>query len=108
LLAGIAISFGLWLWVKLDPTALKYVAFSAGARDMAENVYRAMWSLIGNVVVTILVSLVTRPKPEHELTNLVYGLTKLPSQRHLPILKRPLTWAAAVAVAFFAFDIIFW
>jgi SSS family solute:Na+ symporter len=108
LLSGILVSGGLWLWVKLDPVALRYVAFSPNAKDMAENVYRAMWSLIANILVTVVVTLVTAPKPEEELKGLVYGLTELPSQNALPIFKRPITWAAAVGVAFVALNIIFW
>ena len=75
---------------------------------MAENIYRAMWSLIANVVVTVIVSLFTKPKPAAELKGLVYGLTELPSQSGFPIFKRPLTWAIAVGVAFIALNIIFW
>jgi SSS family solute:Na+ symporter len=108
LLAGILVSGGLWLWVKLDPAALKYVAFSPNAKDMAENVYRAMWSLIANVLVTVAVTFVTTPKPEEELKGLVYGLTELPLQNALPIFKRPITWAIAVGIAFVALNIIFW
>jgi solute:Na+ symporter, SSS family len=108
LLAGILVSFGLWLWVKLDPSALRHVAFSEHAKDMAENIYRAMWSLLANVLVTVVVTLVTKPKPDHELKGLVYGMTELPSEGQFPIFKRPITWAAAVAIAFVALNILFW
>jgi solute:Na+ symporter, SSS family len=108
LLAGILVSFGLWLWVKLDPSALRHVAFSEHARDMAENIYRAMWSLLANVLVTVVVTLVTKPKPDHELKGLVYGMTELASEGQFPIFKRPITWAAAVAIAFVALNILFW
>jgi SSS family solute:Na+ symporter len=107
LLAGILTSFALWVWVKLDPSALKVVAFSTHAKDMAENVYRAMWSLLANVLVTVAVSSVTQPKPEHELKGLVYGLTELPSEGDFPIFRRPITWAVAVAVGFVALNIVF-
>jgi solute:Na+ symporter, SSS family len=108
LLAGILVSFALWIWVKLDPGALRYVAFSNQAKDMAENIYRAMWSLIANVVVTIAISLVTKPKPEEELKGLVYGMTEIPSEGQFPIFQRPITWAVAVALAFVALNIAFW
>jgi len=108
LLVGILTSFGLWAWVKLDPNALKYVAFSPNAKDMAENVYRAMWSLIANFAVTIFVSLITKPKPDHELKGLVYGLTELPPEGDIPFFRRPLTWAAAVGAGFVALNVIFW
>ena len=46
LAAGTASSIGMWAWVKLDPTALHYVAMSPNAKDMAENMFRALWSWI--------------------------------------------------------------
>ena len=108
LLAGILTSFALWAWVRMDPNALRHVAFSEHAKDMAENVYRAMWSLIVNVVVTVAVSLFTKPKPEHELKGLVYGLTELAPEGHFPVFRRPITWAAAVAVGFVLLNVLFW
>jgi SSS family solute:Na+ symporter len=108
LLAGILTSLILWLWVKLNPAALIYVAFSMEAKDMSENVFRAAWSLLACVVVTVAVSLVTRPRPEAELEGLVYGLTKIPSQQDLPVLKRPIFWAGAVALLFVILNVAFW
>ena len=29
-------------WVKADPSALRYIALSSHAKDMAENMYRAL------------------------------------------------------------------
>src|SRR5208337_4795295 len=78
LLAGTASSVGMWAWVKMDPSALRYVALSPYARDMAENMYRALWSCLICAFVTVAVSLATRPKPDAELTGLVYGLTAIP------------------------------
>ena len=109
LLAGILASFFLWLWVRLDPSAVRFVALSASAKlGMADNIYRAMWSLVVNVVVTVVVTLFTKPKPAHELKGLVYGLTEIPSEGHFPLFKRPITWAAAVAIGFVVLNIIFW
>jgi len=75
---------------------------------MAENMYRGLWSWIICVLVTVLISLVTRPKPESELKGLVYGCTEIPSEGHLPLYKRPIFWAAVVAVVFGVLNIIFW
>ncbi len=108
LLAGILTSFALWAWVKIDPSALRHVAFSEHAKDMAENIYRAMWTLIVNIVVTVVVSLFTKPKPESELKGLVYGLTEVAPEGHFPFFRRPITWAAVVAVGFVLLNIIFW
>jgi len=108
LLAGTASSIGMWAWVKIDPSALAYVALSSHARDMAENMYRALWSWVVCVVVTVGVSLVTKPKPESELTGLVYGATQIPSDRQMPLYKRPIFWAAVVAALFVTLNFLFW
>jgi SSS family solute:Na+ symporter len=108
LLAGTASSIGMWAWVKIDPSALAYVALSSHARDMAENMYRALWSWVVCVVVTVGVSLVTKPKPESELAGLVYGATQIPSDREMPFYQRPIFWAAVVAVLFVTLNVLFW
>src|SRR5580692_1208340 len=73
LLAGTISSIGMWAWVKADPSALSIVALSPHAKDMAENMYRGLWSWVICVVVTVVVSLITRPKSDAELVGLVYG-----------------------------------
>ena len=108
LLAGTVSSIGMWAWVKLDPTALHYVALSPKAKDMAENMYRALWSWIVCVAVTVLVSYATRPKPVEELKGLVYGYTQLPSEGDLALYQRPIFWAGCVAVVFVVVNVIFW
>jgi SSS family solute:Na+ symporter len=108
LLSGTVSSVGMWAWVKIDPSALRYVALSPYARDMAENMYRALWSWIICVVVTVVVSLLTSPKPESELKGLVYGATEIPSEGDVSVFQRPWFWAAIVGVAFVIVNIIFW
>src|SRR5277367_5445645 len=63
LLAGTLSSIGMWAWVKVDPTALRYVALSPHARALAQDMYQALWSFLICVAVTIVVSMVTKPKP---------------------------------------------
>jgi solute:Na+ symporter, SSS family len=108
LLMGTLSSIGMWVWVKLDPSALSYVALSTHARDMAENMYRGLWSWVVCVLVTIVVSFLTRPKPATELAGLVYGITEIPSEAQVAIYKRPAFWAVAVGVVFVVLNIIFW
>src|SRR5271157_3033717 len=108
LLAGTGSSVGMWAWVKLDPTALRYVALSPYARDMAENMYRALWSCLLCAFVTVAVSLATRPKPEAELKGLVYGATDIPSETYVSTFHRPWFWAVVVGVIFVTLNIIFW
>lgn len=108
LLAGTASSVGMWAWVKMDPSALRYVALSPYARDMAENMYRALWSCLICVIVTVAVSLVTKPKPDAELKGLVYGVTAIPSEGRVSMLHRPWFWATVVGTIFVVLNIIFW
>jgi solute:Na+ symporter, SSS family len=108
LLAGTASSIGMWAWVKVDPVALRYVALSPYARDMAENMYRALWSCLVCALVTVLVSLATRPKPDAELKGLVYGVTEIPSETYVSTIHRPWFWATLVGAIFIVLNIIFW
>ena len=108
LLAGTASSVAMWAWVKMDPSALRYIALSPDAKDMAENMYRALWSCIICALVTIVVSLLTKPKPEAELKGLVYGATEIPSESYVTVLHRPWFWATVVGVVFIALQIAYW
>jgi SSS family solute:Na+ symporter len=108
LLAGTGSSIGMWAWVKLDPSALQYIALSTHAKAMAEDMFRALWAGIICVTVTVLVSLATKPTPEAELVNLVYGATDIPSEGHLPLWQKPIFWAGVVAAVFVVLQIIFW
>jgi SSS family solute:Na+ symporter len=108
LLCGTVCSVSMWIWVKLDPSALRYVALSPHAKGLAQDMYQALWSFITCVVVTVVVSLATKPIPESQLTGLVYGLTKVPSVGKLPLYQRPIFWAGVVSLVFVALNIIFW
>jgi SSS family solute:Na+ symporter len=108
LLAGTLTSIGLWAWVKVDHSALRYVALSPNAKDMAENMYRALWCCLVCVIVTVIVSLITKPKPESELVGLVYGATHVPSEGDVVFYKRPVFWAVVVGLVFVGLNIYFW
>jgi SSS family solute:Na+ symporter len=108
LLAGTCSSIGMWAWVRIDPTALRYIALSADAKDMAENMFRALWSGLICLSVTVVVSLFTQPKPDAELVGLVYGCTDVPSEGHLPLWQRPILWAGVVLGVFVVLQIVFW
>jgi SSS family solute:Na+ symporter len=108
LLCGTVSSIAMFVWVKLDHSALGIIALSPNAKDMAENMYRALWCWIVCVVVTVVVSLLTRPVEEKRLVGLVYGCTEVPSEGHLPIYQRPIFWAGVVAAVFVVFNVLFW
>ena len=108
LLSGTVASVAMWGWVKMDPSAIRYIALSPNAKDMAENMYRALWSWLICVIVTVVVSLLTEPKPEKELAGLVYGCTEIPSEAQVPMYQRPMFWAVIVLVVFLILQIMFW
>jgi SSS family solute:Na+ symporter len=108
LLAGTLSSVGMWAWVKVDPSALRYVALSPHARAMAENTYRGLWSWVVCVLVTVAISYATKAKPESELVGLVYGVTAIPHEGDVPLYQRPELWAVLVGAVFVTLNIIFW
>ncbi|HUZ45789.1 MAG TPA: sodium:solute symporter family protein [Terriglobia bacterium] len=108
LLAGTLSSVGMFLVVKFYPPAISIVALSSHAKMMAEDMYRALWSWLICVGVTVGISLMTRPRPVAELAGLVYGETELPSEGHLPLMKRPIFWAGVAMVLLLALQWIFW
>ena len=108
LLAGTVSSIAMYVWVKVDPTALSIIALSSHAKDMAENMYRALWSWLICVGVTVIVSYLTQPKPESELAGLVYGIGEMPHEEAVELWRRPIFWAAIVIVVFFVLNILVW
>ncbi len=108
LLCGTLCSISMWTWVKVDPTALRYVALSPHAKGLAQDMYQALWSFITCVLVTVVVSLATKPVSDSQLTGLVYGLTEVPTVGDVPLYQKPLFWAGVVTVVFVILNIIFW
>jgi SSS family solute:Na+ symporter len=75
---------------------------------MAQNFWIAIWAWSTCLVVTIVVSLLSRPKPDAELRELVYGLTAVPNEAGVPWYKRPGPLAIVVAVICILLNVIFW
>jgi SSS family solute:Na+ symporter len=86
LLAGTAASIFMWLAVLHDKANIRFMILQPHAsadtilrvQAMAANLYRAAWSWVVCVMVTIVVSYMTKATPESELTGLVYGSTVVP------------------------------
>jgi solute:Na+ symporter, SSS family len=75
--------------------------------DMAQNFWTAIFAFSVNLVVTIVVSLATKPRPEPELVGLVYSLTPKPVDAHLSWWEKPSTLAVAVLVILIALNLVF-
>ena len=108
LLAGSLSSLTMFLLVKFNPSMLAYIALSSNAKAMAENIYRAVWSWLICVIVTVVVSYFTTPKPVEKLKGLVYGCTELPSEGDLRLWQRPVFWGAIAFVIFLILQWLFW
>jgi SSS family solute:Na+ symporter len=112
LLAGTVSSIGMFIYTSTGSAAhkaqaLSHIALSPDAQPMAENMFRALWSWVICVVVTVIVSLMTTPKPDAELNGLVYGATIIPDDGSKGLLQKPIFWAGVVAVVFIALNIVF-
>jgi hypothetical protein len=92
----------------INPDHTEHVARSRKAKPMAVNMYSGWWSLVVCVLVTVGVSLFTKPKPESELRNLVMGLTPRPDEGPCPWYEKPALWATVVAVVLVAVNVVFW
>ncbi|MGC1361280.1 MAG: sodium:solute symporter family protein [Silvibacterium sp.] len=108
LLCGTSTAIGLWGWVRSDPSALRYVAMSPDAKAMAQDLYRALWSWLVCIIVTVVVSYATKPRPVAELEGLVYGVSPLPQEHDDHWYQKPILWAGLIAAGFVILNIIFW
>ena len=108
LLAGTLSSVGMFAAMKLDHRWVAVFALSPRAQGLAQDMYQALWSCATCVVVTVLVTLVTKPRPEAELKGLVYSLTEVEHEDRVGLLHRPLFWGAAALGILLALQIIFW
>src|SRR6201993_864928 len=112
-LSGTIASTGMWAYttfgtVEEKAHALARVALSSNAKPMAENLYRALWSWIICVAVTVVVSLMTKPVPAEQLSGLVYVVTPIPDDGSKTIWQKPIFWATVVIIVFFILNLIFW
>jgi SSS family solute:Na+ symporter len=76
--------------------------------EMAQNFWTAIWAWSTCFVVTILISLLTKPRDEKELVGLVYSLTDRPSEEHLSWYQRPVVLGAIVIAMSVLLNLVFW
>ena len=78
------------------------------ASEMAQNFWTAIYAWTACFVITIAVSLVTRPRPAAELAGLVYSLTPRQSDHERVWYQRPAVLGAAVLTATLVLNLMFW
>ncbi len=77
--------------------------------EMAQNFWTAIWAFMTCLVVTIVISMLTRPREEKELVGLVYSLTQKPDgDHHIPWFARPVPLGVGVLVLTLILNVIFW
>ncbi|MBM4394213.1 MAG: sodium:solute symporter family protein [Deltaproteobacteria bacterium] len=112
LVAGMLVSFSIFLAYKLGamPQALSQaLTFTENPSDMSRNLWQATWAWVVCFVLTVAISLVTKPKPDSELVGLVKGLTPADATAAaVPWYGRPGTWAIAACVVLVALNVYFW
>jgi SSS family solute:Na+ symporter len=108
LLAGTLTAIGIFASMKIDHDLVAVFALSPLAKGLAQDMYQALWSCLVCVLVTVVVSLATTPKPAAELTGLVYGFTPIPKEENVPLLHKPIFWAGVAVALFVILQIIFW
>jgi solute:Na+ symporter, SSS family len=116
LLCGTASSIGMWLMVLHDKANIRFMILQPHAsaetivrvQAMAANLYRALWSWCVCVIVTIVVSYMTKATPEAQLTGLVYGSTVIPHDGSRNVFEKPIFWAVVIATILFILNLWLW
>ena len=75
--------------------------------EMAQNFWAAIWAFSACFVVTVAVSVLTRPRPADQLVGLVYSLTPKPEDPEKTWYKRPAALGILVLVVALVLNIIF-
>jgi SSS family solute:Na+ symporter len=75
--------------------------------EMAQNFWTAIYAWTTCFLVTILVSVVTRPRPDSELRGLVYSLTERPRDVGLHWYQKPATLAIIVLACTLVLNVVF-
>jgi SSS family solute:Na+ symporter len=75
--------------------------------QMAQNFWTAIWAFWVNFFVTVIISLMTKPRPELELVGLVYSLTPKPVEHHMAWYARPKVIAVGLIAMLVILNLIF-
>jgi SSS family solute:Na+ symporter len=76
--------------------------------EMAQNFWTAIFAWTACFLVTIVVSVITRPRDDKELVGLVYSLTERPREDGVVWYQRPVVLGVIVIAAALVLNIIFW
>jgi len=109
LLAGMVVSFLLFLLPRLDLLDPSVFTFAAHPSDMTRNLWQAVWAWVVTFGLTVTISLVTPGKSDSELAGLVKGLTPEDTKdEKTGLLGSPGFWAIISLAVLIALNIYFW
>ena len=101
---GLTLPHGATAGIKGGWFAVKHIYPS----EMAQNFWTAIFAWTSCFLITIAVSLATRPRDDKELVGLVYSMTERPKDDELEWYKRPVVLGAIVVGVALVLNIIFW
>jgi len=100
MLAGIGGCIGQYILYRMDVISYR--------SSMDATLHLAIWGAAAGLSIALGVSTFTKPKPDHELTNLVYERSSAPPQDpSLPWYRTPKALAVVVLVLFAVLNVIF-
>lgn len=76
--------------------------------EMAQNFWTAIYAFTACLVLTVAISLVTKPRDEKSLVGLVYALTPRESSHDVAWYARPASLGLAVLAAMILLNLLFW
>ena len=107
--AGAALHHGLTLAVGARP-GIKggfFGVLRTYPSELGQTFWTAIVAFFACLIVTVAVSMLTRPRPDEELRGLVHSLTPRPADEAVPLVQRPWVLAVAVLVMTLALNLIF-
>lgn len=108
LLCGMSVAAVMFLTVKFNVLPVKDFAFNAHASPMAADFWRAIWAWSITIVITVVLSLLTR-RPDHaHLDNLAFGAVPKTLQPAVEWFRRPAVWATISLVGLILLNVWFW
>jgi SSS family solute:Na+ symporter len=75
--------------------------------ELAQTFWTAIVAFVTCTVVTVVVSLMTQPRPADELRGLVYSLTPRPKDETRGLLQRPASFATIVLALTLVLNLVF-
>ncbi len=101
---GVTLPHGATLGIKGGWFAVTHIYPS----EMAQNFWTAIFAWSTCFAMTVLVSLLTKSRPDEQLKGLVYSLTERPAEDSMVWYKRPAVLGVIVLLGALVLNIIFW